>query len=107
MKTNRSKKMRNRRIEEKMLLRSIVLISAMASVIMMTVYISSISMQAKDSEYTLVIEELQQKLQEEENRTLEIVEYEKYTESDEYVEKVAREKLGMAYPDEYILVAAE
>ncbi len=47
--------------------------------------------------------ELMQKLKEEQQRVEEISAYKEYTNTDEYVEKVAKEKLGLVYPQEIIL----
>ncbi len=52
-------------------------------------------------------QELQVRLEEEEKRSEDLKEYEAYVNSDEYVEDVAREKLGMAYADEIILMPKE
>ncbi|MCI8308384.1 MAG: hypothetical protein HFH14_10105 [Lachnospiraceae bacterium] len=43
-------------------------------------------------------------LTEEENK---IEEYRNYVNSDEYIEDIARKKLGLVYPDEYVFEAEE
>ncbi len=68
--------------------------------------IGSHSTNAKNEAYIEQEQELNQRLEEEENRTLEIAEYEEYVKTDAYVEAVASEKLGLAYPDQIILVPA-
>lgn len=48
------------------------------------------------------IEQLEQQLAEEEKRTEEIEEYEKYTQTKKFVEEVAKDKLGLVYEGEII-----
>lgn len=48
------------------------------------------------------IEELQSEIAKEEQRAEEIEEYKQYTKSREYIEEVAREKLGLVYEGEVI-----
>ena len=48
------------------------------------------------------IEELQSEIAKEEQRAEEIEEYKRYTKSREYIEEVAREKLGLVYEGEVI-----
>ena len=51
------------------------------------------------------VEELQEALQEEENRTERLEEYAKYVNTKQYVEDMAREKLGLIYPGELVFKA--
>ncbi|MGN1024236.1 MAG: septum formation initiator family protein [Lachnospiraceae bacterium] len=53
-------------------------------------------------QYTAKKESLQTQIDAENQRTKEIAEYGKYTQTDEYVEEVAREKLGLVKKDEII-----
>ena len=48
------------------------------------------------------IEELQSEIIKEEQRAQEIEEYKEYTQTKEYIEEVAREKLGLVYEGEVI-----
>ena len=48
------------------------------------------------------IEELQSEIIKEEHRAQEIEEYKEYTQTKEYIEEVAREKLGLVYEGEVI-----
>ncbi len=52
-------------------------------------------------------EALLQELTEEEERTLEIEEYADYMSTLDFIEEMARRKLGLVYPDEIILKEAE
>ena len=53
------------------------------------------------------MKELDDKMEQEEARTKEIKDYKAYVETDEYVEEVARDKLGLVYDDEVLLKANE
>ena len=64
---------------------------------------SATSSYAKNEEYKEREIKLQAQLNEERERTKEIEAYKEYTKTDEYVEGIAREKLGLVYPDEIIL----
>ena len=60
------------------------------------------SLMNKNDAYAQQIEMLQQQITEENDRTVNIEEFRDYTKTDPYIEKVAREKLGLVYPDEII-----
>lgn len=51
------------------------------------------------------LEQLQEALQEEEDRTELLEEYAKYVNTKQYVEDMAREKLGLIYPGELVFKA--
>ncbi len=52
------------------------------------------------------IEELKQQIEEEKQRTEEIEQYSKYVQTKQFVELMARNKLGLVYPNETILKPA-
>jgi cell division protein DivIC len=58
-------------------------------------------------QYESRLKELNDKIKDEEDRTEEIKDYEDYVQTDEYVEEVARDKLGLVYDDEVLLKANE
>ncbi len=60
----------------------------------------------KNEAYAQQIEMLEQQITEENGRTENIEEFRGYTKTDPYIEKVAREKLGLVYPDELIFQPA-
>lgn len=64
-------------------------------------------MNREKAKYESRMAELESDLKEEEKRTKEIEEYREYVKSDEYVEQVARDKLGLVYDDEILLKANE
>lgn len=61
----------------------------------------------KQSSYILKQEELQEKIDQEEARSEEIEEYEKYTQTQKYIEDTAKEKLGLVYEDEIVFKTEE
>lgn len=64
-------------------------------------------LEAKNSAYADQIAQLEEQISLEEARAEEIEKLPEYTESDEYIEKLAREKFGLVYEDEIIFRAAE
>lgn len=53
------------------------------------------------------IDSLNEQIAEQEQITEEINEYKKYVETDEFVEDIAREKLGLVYEDEIVFIKEE
>lgn len=71
-----------------------------------TVHLSGISMKEKDLQYRLKeeqLEQLEKQKSEEEQRAQELEEYRIYVQTKEYIEKVAKEKLGLVNKDEILL----
>lgn len=68
-----------------------------------TVYLSGISMKEKDLQYRLKEEQLEKQKGQEEQRAQELEEYRIYVQTKEYIEKVAKEKLGLVNKDEILL----
>lgn len=64
-------------------------------------------MKQERKKYEERMAELESEIAQEEQRTKEIEEYKEYVTSDEYVEEVARDKLGLVYDDEVLLKAKE
>lgn len=67
-----------------------------------TVYVSY-QARNEQSRYESRMKELDKKIKEEKKRTKEIKEYKDYVTTDQYVEEVARDKLGLVYDDEVLL----
>ncbi len=65
------------------------------------------SLRDKDMEYRLKQEKLQTELENEERRAQELEEKRVYVQTKQYIEKVAKEKLGLVNPDEVLLKPAE
>lgn len=56
----------------------------------------------KRDEYSKKIESLENQIETEKERAIDLEEYEKYTKTSKYVEEVAKEKLGLVYEDEIV-----
>ena len=67
------------------------------------VNIKSSSMKQKDLEYQAREALLQQQYDRELNRADELKEYEVYVQTKQYIEEVAKQKLGLVKPDEILL----
>ena len=57
-------------------------------------------MEKQNEQYAAKQEELQQKIDDENERTQELNDYKEYTKTREFAEKVAKEKFGLLYDDE-------
>ncbi len=84
---------------------SVYAISAVIIVLGATLSIASISLQAKNKDYIAQEADLEAQIQAEAERSEEIDELEEYVGTDEYVEDVAKEKLGLVYPNEILFEA--
>ncbi len=78
---------------------SITFVVAILFIAMMT---KSISVEKQLSQYQQELEELDNKMTEETERTKEIDDMKEYMETDEYAEEVARDKLGLVKDNEIV-----
>lgn len=67
------------------------------------VNLKSASMEKKDLEYQAKETALQQQVLQEKNRANELEEYRIYVQTKQYIEEVAKQKLGLVKPDEILL----
>lgn len=81
---------------------SMFAIVAVIAVLGATLSVASISLHAKNSDYKAQEAELEAQIKAEEQRAEEIEVLEEYVGTDEYVEDVAKEKLGLLYPNEIL-----
>lgn len=72
----------------------------LAFVAVMSVQI--VKIHQKDQEYLAKQKQLEGELTNEEDRQAELKEYETYTKSQQYIEDLAKSKLGMAYDNEIV-----
>lgn len=74
------------------------------AVLMMLVVVAvkSVELREKRATYLAREEQLMQEIEAEQERTEDIEEYQKYTQTKKYVEEVAKEKLGLVYEGEII-----
>ena len=82
-------------------------IAFVVRVLLIVLLVQSQNLIHKNQEYTQRKEELQQELKDEEIRAEEIENLKDYVDSAEFIEKIARDKLGLVYEDEIIFKAAE
>ena len=85
--------------------RGMVVIAGVVAVLLVVLMVQSRQISVKNASYESQKEELTQKLQDEELRSGEIDKLKDYVNSTEFIEKMAREKLGLVYDDEIIFKA--
>lgn len=85
--------------------RGMVIIAGVVAVLLVVLMVQSRQISVKNASYESQKEELIQKLQDEELRSGEIDKLKDYVNSKEFIEKMAREKLGLVYDDEIIFKA--
>ena len=81
---------------------SMILAVLVVAILFVAVYINGSSMRRALEENQEKITRLKQEIEEEELRSRSIEEYRAYTETDQFIEQVAREKLGLLYEGETI-----
>ncbi|RKM58811.1 septum formation initiator family protein [Butyrivibrio sp. CB08] len=80
----------------------IVWASIVVLILVTVVSIKSIGLMQKAREYRAREQALEEQIEYETQRSDEIAEYERYTETRKYIEDTAKEKLGLVYPGEII-----
>ena len=78
------------------------LVSIAMLMMLIVVAVSSAGLREKKEAYQQKELALQEQIEAEEERALEIGEYEKYTQTKKYIEEVARDKLGLVYEGEIL-----
>lgn len=86
---------------------TIRLVTFVVAVLLVVLLILKVSLHAKVENDMNRAAVLQDQILEEKNRTTEIEELEEYMNSDEYIEQVAKEKLGMVKDGEIIFKEAD
>lgn len=82
--------------------RGVLLIIIVVCIIIVALAVRCRTLADRNSAYAQQIETLERKITEEQGRGENIETFRNYTNTNAYVEKVAREKLGLVYPDEVI-----
>lgn len=85
--------------------RSILLVISALFLLIGVLSVNSMALQAKNRDYENQKAELEKLIAEEDQRTEDIEEFEKYVKTDEYIEDRAKEKLGLAHPNEILFKA--
>ncbi len=105
MGTKQITKNRRQRVNVQNHKRSIIAICAVIVLLIIMLFVSSITLRAKERSYQVQEIELENEIGDEEERSAEIDELEGYIGTDEYIEEVAKDKLGMIYENELIIKA--
>lgn len=85
--------------------RGMVAIAAVVMVLLIGLLVQSQNLSAQNERYTAQKSELEQQIKDEEMRSDEIENLKDYVNSTEYIEKIARDKLGLVYKDEILFQA--
>ena len=87
--------------------RGMLSIAVVVLLLLVVLQIQSQKLIVKNNGYITQREELNQQIKDEEIRAEEIKKLKDYINSDEYIEKIARDKLGLVYEDEVIFRAED
>ena len=103
MKKYETKRSRELRIKRQKRSNAIAMFSAIAVVFLLSIVIwnGKQTLVEKDSVYVAKGQELSQKMEEQEARSISLEEYKKYIKTKKYVEEVAK-RYGLIYPDELV-----
>ena len=82
-------------------------IAVVVMTLLVVLLFQSHKLEQKNISYAAQIAQLEEQIEEEEARTAEIGKMPEYTETRDYIEKVAREKFGLVYEDEILFRAAD
>lgn len=84
-----------------------VAIAGIVTILLVVLLVQSQHLSEKNASYESHKEELEQQIQDETVRAEDIEKLKEYVDSEEFIEKMAREKLGLAYPDEIVFKIEE
>lgn len=82
-----------------------VAIAAVVTVLLVGLLVQSQKLSTQNEQYAVQKADLEQQLKDEELRAEEIENLKDYVNSAEYIEKIARDKLGLVYKDEILFKA--
>lgn len=85
--------------------RGMVAIAAIVMVLLVGLLVQSQKLGVQNAKYESQKAELEQQIKDEEMRAGEIENLKDYVDSTEYIEKIARDKLGLVYEDEILFKA--
>lgn len=86
---------------------SVILISAVVLLLTAIVVVNGVSLREKNKTYKKQEAELKEQLKEEQARSAEISELQKYVATDKFVEEIAKDKLGLVHENEILFKAAQ
>lgn len=87
--------------------RGMFAIAGIVAVLLVVLLVQSQQLTVRNASYESRKAELTQKIQDEEIRSGEIEQLKEYVNSTEFIEKMAREKLGLVYQDDIVFKAEE
>lgn len=96
---------REREVYRKSNICGVVIVAVICAVICVATFFGGRSVAAQNAYYSAKESELQSQIEEESVRAEEIVDYSRYVDSDEFAEKMAREKFGLVKEDEVVIKA--
>lgn len=102
-----SVKVKKRSVKIRAARKTMFIITFIVAVLFVTFLILTINLRAKVKISTERAAVLENQIKEEQDRTQEIEDLENYMKSDDYIEQVAKEKLGMVKDGEIIFKAAD
>ncbi len=82
-----------------------MVIAVIVTLLLVSMLVMSVGVNRKIKAYAAANEQLETEILEEMERSAEIEKLPEYIQSDEYIERVAREKFGLVYPGEIIFKA--
>lgn len=86
---------------------AVLCISLIAMMLLGVMSVQNLSLYNRKQSYQTREEELQNQLESEEQRQIEMEKYKEYVTSEEYIEQTAKSKLGLVYPNEIIFKEKE
>lgn len=102
--SGRAGRRKKENLNNRMALIGITLVVLSLAVIVQT---RGVDLKKKDLEYQIKEEQLMAQVAAEEERAAELEEYRVYVQTKQYIEKIAKEKLGLVNKDEVLLKPAE
>lgn len=100
----RARKKRKEKWTNRMAILGITLVVLSLAV---AIHVKGTELKKKDLEYQIKEENLDKQVEKEEKRAKELEEYRIYVQTKQYIEKVAKEKLGLVNKDEILLKPAK
>jgi cell division protein DivIC len=94
---------RERHVYKKANICGVVIVAVICAVICAVTFFGGRSVSAQNTYYSQQESELQSRIDAESDRAEEIEDYSRYVDSDEFAEKMAREKFGLVKEDELVI----
>lgn len=81
---------------------AMLLVTMVVAILLIVVSISSVNLRQKQANYQARLLQLQEEIAKEEDRTQELEELKKYTQTNAYIEEIAKNKLGLVHDGEIV-----